>query len=279
MPKETLHFLWFAFRFPVIGRLVRFLAPLAAYSALVVWLRPDPTGGVPSPPKFGTETVLTGILFGWLMSFRTNSAYARWWEGRVLWGQLVNESRNLSLKATRLFAAAPEAAARMNDLIAGFADALQFHLRTVPLRVPGAPPAPAGPHVPLSVAGRVFDLIYAERAAGRIDGWAFLTLDDHAKKLMDVCGACERIKNTPLTASYRSLLRKGITFYMVVLPWILAPDLGWLAVPLVLLIGYALIGLELIAASIENPFGYDGDDLPLDDIAETIRKNVTPPKG
>ena len=52
---------------------------------------------------WGAEsTVLNGLVLGFLISFRNNHAYDRWWEARKLWGQLVNDSRNLCLKVRAL---------------------------------------------------------------------------------------------------------------------------------------------------------------------------------
>lgn len=274
MPTETINYLRFVYRFPVISKLWKYLAALAIYSALVVMYgHQGATVGEPPRDK-GAEALLTGIVFGWLMSFRTNTAYARWWDGRSLWGQLVNETRNLAMKARKYF---PDrrTSAEMSALLAEFAVALKDHLRGTPPREPGTPVPPPSPHRPLEIAGQIYALLEAERAAGRVDGFTFISLDRHALELMNICGACEKIKNTPMTPSYRGLLRKGITGYMLVLPWILVADLDWFTVPVMVLISYALVGLELIAASIENPFGHDGDDLPLDEIVETIRRGVT----
>lgn len=265
MPHQTIRQVRRAFRFPVLGRLWPFLAAVAAYSALVVVFGEGWFGERGIPRDRSDEALVVGIVFGWLMSFRTHTSYARWWEGRGLWGQLVNETRNLVLKA----AAAvddPAGRAKFGGLLARFAAALRDHLR----RPKGDP----GPHVPMAVAGEVFALVRGWHAAGRIDGFAFLALDEHARQLMNVCGACEKIRATPLAASYRGLLRKGIAGYMALLPWMLAADLGWLTVPVTVLVAYAVVGLELIATDIEDPFGTDGDDLPLDDIVGTIERSV-----
>ncbi len=92
---------------------------------------------------------------------------------------------------------------------------------------------------------------------------------------MNVCGACEKIRSTPLAWSYRGLLRKGIAAYILLLPWLLNDDIGWLTIPVAVLLAYAVVGLELIATSIEDPFGTDGDDLKIDEIVETIRRSVS----
>lgn len=264
MPEQTLGRVRKVFRFPVLAALLKYLAAAALYSALVVEFGHDliHVGPGGAPPRVG-EVVLFGILFGWLMSFRTQAAYARWWEGRTLWGQLVNDSRNLVLKAAA-YVPDPGEREKLGSLVARFAESLRDRLR--------GPKHAAGPHRPMEIAGAVFALLQNWRDAGRIDGFAFLALDRHARELMNVCGACERIRSTPMAASYRGLLRKGIAGYLLLLPWLLEHDAGWVAVPVTVLVTYAVVGLELISSSIEDPFGYDGDDLPLDAIVETIRR-------
>jgi putative membrane protein len=269
MPEQTIRAVRRVFRFPVLYRLLRYVAGFTLYAALVVRFggRLDLASEVRPQARVG-EVVLFGILFGWLMSFRTQAAYARWWEGRVLWGQLVNDSRNLHLKAVA-HVADPIATAKLGAVLARFAEVLRDHLRR--------PPGSAGPHEPMAAAGEVFALLRRWYAEGLIDGFVLLALDRHARELMNVCGACERIRATPLTASYSGLLRKAITGFLLLLPWLLA-DLGWWAVLVTALVAYALVSLELIASSIEDPFGHDPDDLPLDDIVATIRRGVTRPE-
>jgi putative membrane protein len=266
MPEQTIRTVRKVFRFPVIGRLWKYLVAIAVYSALVVQFAPMLlTGEHRAPPQAG-EMIIAGILFGWLMSFRTQSSYSRWWEGRGLWGQLVNDSRNLVLKSAAFIESATERA-KLGSIVVRFAETLRDRLR-LPKRHPG-------PHLPMATAGELFQLLRRWQAEGTIDGFAFLALDQHAQQLMNVCGACEKIRATPLASSYRGLLRKGITGYLLLLPWVTYDDIGWVTVPVCILTTYAIVGLELIASSIEDPFGYDGDDLPLDEIVETIRRATT----
>ena len=127
----------------------------------------------------------------------------------------------------------------------------------------------------MAIAGEIYSLIRSWQAEGRIDGFQYLVLDAHAQGLMDVCGACEKIRSTPVVISYRGLLRKGMTVYILFLPWLLHLENGWFTVPVTMLVAYAVVGLELIATSLEDPFGTDGDDLPLDRIVEVIRSSAT----
>lgn len=267
MPEDAIHAVCRAFHFPVLGRLWKYVVAMAVYSAVVVLFGRGVFTSEPgtSGADRSGEAVVAGIIFGWLMSFRTQVAYARWWEARGLWGQLVNDSRNLVLKAAA-FLPDPAECAKLAATLVRFAEALRDHLRL--------PRGSAGPHRPMAIAEEVFRLIRGWHQAGHIDGFTFLALDQHAQQLMNICGACEKIRATPLVASYIGLLRKGIAAYMLLLPWMVNDDIGWLTVPVAVLVVYAVVALELIATGIEDPFGTDGDHLPIDRIVETIRSSV-----
>ena len=267
MPRDAVDYLRATFRFPVLRRLWPYLVVLTVYTVFVEWaaVMYRPADGKLAPPRSG-ELLLSSLLFGWFMHFRARVSYERWYEARSLWGTLVNDSRNLSLKAQRLVTTDPDGVKRLRDLLGRFA----AELRTYLARRPGD----AGPHHPLATAGEVYDVLVGWRDRGVVDGFGFLVLDRHAGKLMDVSGACEKVRGTPLAASYTSLMRKGLALYLLSLPWLVADDLGWYTVLLVLPIGYLLIALELIATDIENPFDGGADDLPLDGVVATIKRSV-----
>ena len=91
---------------------------------------------------------------------------------------------------------------------------------------------------------------------------------------MDVCGACERIKTTPVPQSYRSLLRHGLVLYLLSTPWLVGDQLLWWTVPSEALPAYFLLGIELTSEDVEEPFGRDGDDLVLAAYRDNIRRSV-----
>lgn len=246
-----------------------------AYTTLVLWAVPH--GSDDGSAWLNVFGLVSGLVLGALIGFRTKAAYDRWWEGRILWGELTNHSRNLCLKAATL--ADPDAADRreLARLVAGFAAALMLHLRgRVTLReVPGFEADPADPvHVPAELARRVFALIDRWRTTGRIDGHARQVIDPHAAALMNVCGGCERVRNTPLPGSYLALLRHGLILGFLLLPWHLTQTLGVWALPVQAAIVYFLFGVELTAEEVENPFGFDPDDHPLEQFCATIRANA-----
>lgn len=229
------------------------------------------------PPRWiGELAVVNAVLLGVLLAFRNKEAYERWWEARKQWGQLVNDTRNL---ATKVMASVhPDAAdrARLARLMGGFAVSLKQHLRGgQPLQaVPGFEADPETPdHVPAHLAGRVIRLLHDWRAAGRLSDVEFLTLDPHVRSLLDVCGVCERIRTTPVPLSYRSLLRHGTVLYLLSAPWFMAAEYGYWAIAVVGLLAYFLLGTEMTAEDVEDPFGRDADDLALSAFCATIRKS------
>jgi putative membrane protein len=94
------------------------------------------------------------------------------------------------------------------------------------------------------------------------------------KDFIDIMGACERIKNTPIPYSYSMYIKKFVFIYIITLPFGFVTTFGYVTIPTVLLISFVLLSVELIAEEIEDPFGRDVNDLPTDDLAEKIRDNV-----
>ena len=99
-------------------------------------------------------------------------------------------------------------------------------------------------------------------------------LDQHATSLMNVCGACERIQKSPISASYRWFIRQMIGIYLLTLPWGLVETFGWWTIAAASLLSYFMIGVEMIAEEIEDPFGVTEDDLRLDALCHTIESSV-----
>jgi putative membrane protein len=258
----------------IARRLWLTIAASTAYTVVVYFTFPAAEWGGAWVSVIG---LLNGLVLGVLIGFRTKAAYDRWWEGRCLWGELTNHSRNLCLKATRLVDP-PEAERReLFRLVAGFPLALMKHLREgVTLQdVPGFEKDAATPaHVPAELAGRVFGLLARWRSAGRIDGFTQLALDTHALALMNVCGACEKVRNTPLPGTYLALLRHGLLISFLFIPWHLTHLVGGWAILVQVVSVYFLFGIELTAEEVEQPFGYDPDDLPLETFCLNIRRNA-----
>ncbi|MBK7997015.1 MAG: hypothetical protein IPK14_27685 [Blastocatellia bacterium] len=224
---------------------------------------------------------LLGFALSMLLVFRTNTAYERWWEGRKLWGSLVNSSRNLALKINNLLEDNADKEF-FSVMITNYAFALKNHLRNSFIREElnsvqsfDATKLDLGRHIPNLIADHMFQRLCSLNKAGKIAHEQLLFINQEMQNFTDVVGACERIKNTPIPFSYSVFLKKFIFIYVMTLPLGYVFSLQWLIVPVVVLIFYALASLELIAEEIENPFGTDPNDLPTDQISGVIKKSVT----
>lgn len=225
---------------------------------------------------------LLGLVISLLLVFRTNTAYDRWWEGRKLWGALVNNSRNLAIRLNGLLDRENkkdrEFFARMIPL---YSNVLDKHLKSQQLEMsldekehPELATLNPGDHMPNQVASSIVEKVYLLQREGIISKYELLTLTAETGALTDICGACERIKNTPIPFSYSSFIKRFIILYVITLPWSLASNLGYWSIPVVVFIMYALSSLEVIAEEIEEPFGTDPNDLPTSKIASNIEKHV-----
>lgn len=223
------------------------------------------------PGRLGATNVvhsLLGFVISLLLVFRTNTAYERWWEGRKLWGALVNASRNLALKLNAALPADHFARRRIAADLSLYAATLKDHLREA---IPTAGPIR---HAPNAVAARLFGEIEALRRQGDLALEHQLNLNPELTTLTDVCGACERIKKTPIPYSYSLFLKKFIFVYIVTMPFMFVHDFGYWTALFSTFMLYVLGSLELIAEEVENPFGTDANDLPMDEMARTIAVNV-----
>ena len=129
-------------------------------------------------------------------------------------------------------------------------------------------------HLPMRVAALMQQRVAQAHREGRITGEQLLVLDREVSQFMEICGACERIKNTPIPFSYSSFIKKFIVIYVFTLPFGFVFSLGYIAIPVVMFIFYVMASLELIAEEIEDPFGTDANDLPMTQLVDKIRSNV-----
>jgi putative membrane protein len=220
---------------------------------------------------------MLGFVISLLLVFRTNTAYDRWWEGRKLWGSLVNNSRNFSIKLCAILEDENDKKF-FRKIIPSYANVLQKHLKNedtakqlfedLDLEIDHHK------HKPNQVAMLMFQKINELYVAKKITGDQLIILNAEIQSFTEVCGACERIKNTPIPYSYSAFIKKFIFFYIMTLPFGYSFSLGYYVAPVVVFIFYVLASLELIAEEIEDPFGGDVNDLPTKKISESIKKHV-----
>jgi putative membrane protein len=235
--------------------------------------------------KIGMDSMvfsLLGVVFSILLVFRTNSAYDRWWEGRKQWGALVNNCRNLAIMT---HATLPEedkqTRHKMAVYISNFCIAFKEHLRKgtkLDELVSVSPEELAiyekKSHVPNHISLQIHQLVQKSYKKGDITGEDILNFKPHTQSLLDILGACERIKKTPIPFSYAVYIKVFITAYSLMMPFALVPFFGYWTIPMVMFVFFAFVGIEMMAEEIEDPFGLDCNDLPTGTIAHAIKDNV-----
>lgn len=278
-PKDWLTFIFRFHESDTFRQLIPMMILIGLYSTGIAFLEIEvwqlsQQSHVKSIPLLHTTV---GFVLSLLLAYRTNTAYERWWEGRKLWGALVNNSRNLALKLSAYLSDENDRIL-FKRLIPTYAAVLAEHLANenvskmlfeeIDLKLNQQH------HSPNQVAKRLFQNANHLYTSGKITGDQFYIINAELQSFTDICGACERIRNTPIPYSYSAFIKKFIFFYIMTLPFGFVFNLGYYVVPVVVFIFYVLASLELIAEEIEDPFGHDDNDLPTKKMASNIKKHV-----
>jgi len=276
---------WFSLIFDVYSRyVIRALFPLILFAAVlttflcfifieVLQITIEDTKAFHS---------ILGVILGLFLVLRTNTAYDRWWEGRKLWGQLVNDTRQLAIKLSAIL---PEESQEDRNffqrMIPNITFAMKNHLRDSMLV--GELDLPdeknkqrviESKHRPNIINKLLMERVFKLRNESKLTAEQIFILDKELKGFTDIIGACERIKSTPIPYSYSMFIKKFLFIYSTTLPMAFIGEFGYWSIILVVLAFYFLMSVELISEEIEDPFGKDINDLPLDELCVKIRSNI-----
>jgi ion channel-forming bestrophin family protein len=283
-PKQWLFWPSHFHRTDTLRRLAPWMLVVSLYAAFVAWLELEywKIGENSHLRNISQIHSLLGFAISFTLVFRTNTAYERWWEGRKLWGTLVNNSRNLAMKLAAILPENDPERKFFRKIIPLYAAALKNHLRSEETRIElfdGLPQQvqdqlDRDKHLPNQIAAFMYRHIQKLRKEDKLTEQQLLFLNPELMSFTEVCGACERIKNTPIPYSYGVFIKKFLMVYIATLPFGFVFSLGYIVVPVVAFVFFVLASLELIAEEIEEPFGADENDLPLARLAHNIRIHV-----
>jgi putative membrane protein len=277
--KDWINFIFKFHQSDTFRKLLPLMFFIGSYSGLIYFLEMEyfHLGEDSKLKNISMMHSMLGFVISLLLAYRTNTAYDRWWEGRKLWGSLVNSCRNLALKLSAILDNEVDRHF-FKKIIPLYALVLQQYLiddesslvlyEGLDLQIDHSK------HKPNQVAKMMMKKSNELYIAGRLSGHQLLYINNELQSFTDVCGACERIKNTPIPYSYSAFIKKFIFIYVLTLPFSYVFALGFYVIPVVVFIFYVLASLELIAEEIEDPFGNDANDLPTEKIASNIKKHV-----
>lgn len=275
-PKSWLHMIFALHKSDTLRMLWKEILYIGAFTLLIAFIVLHFFPNEVVLEKLIAVYSLVGFVISLLLIFRTNTAYDRWWEGRKKWGEMVNDTRNLSIKLAAILTTEEDRDffARM---IPNFVFAAKEHLRKgvkfneLELTAEEQGFIKFAAHQPLAISQLIYKRFHDLKKVGLISEQEFIILDKNCNKFMDSLGACERIKNTPIPFSYSLFIKKFIFIYVTTLPLAFVTIFGYFASFIATFIFYVLVSIEVLAEEIEDPFGKDDNDLPTDLLCDRIR--------
>lgn len=236
-----------------------------------------------------TPIAVVGGALGIFVSFRTNAAYNRWWEGRQLWGKLVNASRMWSTQVLGYLPRGEDGKPSELQTRLVTQQVLYVHLLRCLLRVQD--PRTDEDIIRYSSAEEreriakqsnpthallheMHAAVTAEADAGRLDELRLQSLDRTIMTFLDVQGGCERIKKTPMPRGYGFFAEQLIRAYGLLFPLVIAEDMGFAAVPINALVCLAFLSISETGRVLEDPFTMFWNGLPLSTLSRTIENNI-----
>ncbi len=230
--------------------------------------------------------IIPSIVLGLLLVFRTNTAYERFWQGRQLWGSLINTVRNFS-RQIWVSVEENEASDRKEKeaimrLLVAFAIAGKLLLRgqEVNHELEGYMPLEwyeklkEMNHPPIHIAFLISDYLQHQYERGCINSYQLTAMFKLLDRMVEALTGCEGILKTPIPLAYAIHLRQLLLIYCLLLPFQIVNEFHFWTGIVVALISFTVFGIEEIALEIENPFGHDPNDLPLDTICTTMHHNI-----
>jgi putative membrane protein len=263
-------------------QLVKFVGIVTVYSTLITMFNMHWLNG-----KLTIDTMffsMLGFVLSLFLVFRLNSAYDRWWEGRKAWGRQINDSRNLALL---LDAHIPADDRRLRKFfvinISNFSVALKWHLRfdnekafgeLIHLNAQTTEELEKVKHIPNAIASLLHKKIKEMTDQGMLSEFDKNQIRGVLQGFIDNLGVCERIKKTPIPFSHSTFIKLFILLYICILPFGLVPKFEYLTIPAVMVMAFAMMGIEVISEEIEDPFGLEANNLPTGSMSDGIRESV-----
>lgn len=227
---------------------------------------------------------LFGIALAIFLGFRNSVSYDRFWEGRKLWGALLNDTRSLARQALTLLESTnyKQQQSEFIRMLMAFVYALKHQLRHTDATADLERLLPAAlckelataDFKPILIMKAMGIWVQQARRDGKIDSIVQIAFDDNLNKLSDSVGGCERIASTPIPYTYSVLLHRTVYLYCFMLPFGFVESLGWITPFIIVFVAYTFTALEAIADELEDPFGTQPNDLALDTMSTMIESTL-----
>lgn len=229
-----------------------------------------------------------GISISIFLGFRNNAAWMRYSEARKLWGDLLITSRSLVREVKNTTHANTSELKELIALLLAYCHTLKIGLRhgktsTAIMKYVPQMFDRLNVNIPCNALLQEIGLRLYQYKKNELN---YQNLNQYLNEISIIQGGCERISNTPIPFAYSLLLHRTICIFCAIYPLLIIDSFGFLSLPFSLFTTYALLALDAIAAELEDPFGLEDNDLPLNafcntieiDLREMIRDNELPAK-
>ena len=286
-PKSNWWTMLFVWRGSMMQQMLPQLLIVAGLSVVAVWT--EGTVLKHKVPLNSTPFTLVGVALALFLGFRNSSAYDRWWEGRKLWGALVNTMRTLTRQALTMAGdtnGEEQVSSRQFhnrqfvDMLIAFTYAMRDQLRgDIFARRELLSPALAAEvdqarYKPFIILRALSEWVATRRREGAMGEITLTAFDRNLTALSDIIGGCERIAATPVPFGYSVMIHRVVYFYCALLPFGLVDSIAWMTPIVSLVLAYSFIALDSLAAELEMPFNRDENDLALDAISLNIELSL-----
>jgi ion channel-forming bestrophin family protein len=276
----TLLFVW---RGSMMKQMLPQLLIVAALSLFAVWS--EGTIFKHKVPLNATPFTLVGVALALFLGFRNSSAYDRWWEGRKLWGALVNTMRTLTRQGLTMTGEARDNRVFL-DMLVAFTYAMRDQLRgdVFARSAELLPPTLAAEvdrarYKPFIILRAMGEWVSARQRDGAVGEITMTAIDRNLVELSNILGGCERIAATPVPFGYSVMIHRVVYFYCALLPFGLVDAIEWMTPAVSMVLAYSFIALDSLATELEMPFGRDDNDLALDAISRNIELSIREMSG
>lgn len=280
--KDNWFKMLFEWRGSVLPQLLPRLLLLLLFSFSVVYFKPYLIAhNLHLNPAIFT---LFGIALAIFLGFRNSVSYDRFWEGRKLWGALLNDTRSLARQSITLINDPSYDAKReyFNNLLIAFVYSLKHQLRATDptqdlnrlLSEEFAAQLKEVRYKPIIILRELGIWVKNAKAENKLDSVTQLAFEENLNKLSDIVGGCERIASTPIPYTYSVLLHRTVYIYCFLLSFGFVETMGWITPFIIVFIAYTFVALEAIADELEDPFGLQPNDLALDTMAQMIENTL-----
>lgn len=278
--KSNSFALLFAWHGTILPKVLPALMSVVFISTLLVYLSAHHLIAFPIVPAIGFTVF--GIILSIFLSFRNSACYDRWWEGRKLWGALIATSRHITrdshvlndqhrqilMYRVMLFTCL------LRDRLRNNSQSIEYYRDKVALNAQQFHSLSSHINAPQYVLEEIQKSLVQSLKTSEISDIVYQGLNHHIVELGAIQAGCDRILSTPLPYSYSVLLHRTVYCFCLILPFSLESSLGIWTPVIVSLIAYLFLGLDALSAELEEPFGLQNNDLPLDSITRLIEREM-----